>query len=94
MINQSAADPAASDGEVSPRTSEADLPTDRRSDDVTLAEGVGQRRDWRVLPSSPSRRQLRDQVPHPPYLLFQMYLFDNFCVSVMWTIANNENDLL
>ena len=58
-------DQATADGEVSPRTSEADLPTDRRSDDVTLADGMGQRRDRRVLPSSPTRRQLQDQVPHP-----------------------------
>ena len=33
-------DPVAADGEFSPRTSEADLPTDRRSDDVTLADGL------------------------------------------------------
>ena len=30
----------AADGEVSPRKSEADLPTNRRSDDVTLADGL------------------------------------------------------
>ena len=55
----STVDPAAADGEVSPRTSEADLPTDRRSDDVTLADGLVQRSDWRVLPSSPTRRQIK-----------------------------------
>ena len=57
-------DPAAADGEVNPRTSQADLPTDGRSDDVTLADGLGQRRYWRVLSSSPTRCQLQDQVPH------------------------------
>ena len=33
---------AAAGGAVSPRTSEADHPTDGRSDDVTLADGVVQ----------------------------------------------------
>ena len=57
-------DPAAADDEVSPRTSEADLPTDRRSDNVAMADGLGKRRDWSVLPSSPTRRQLQDKEPH------------------------------
>ena len=58
-------DPAVADGEVSSRTSQADLPTDRRSDDVTLADGLGQQREWRILLSSTTRRPLQDQVPHP-----------------------------
>ena len=59
----STVDPAAV-VKVITRTPEVDLPTDGRSDNVTLAEGPGKWRDWRILPSTPTRCQLQDQVTH------------------------------
>ena len=56
--------PAAGRNEVSSRTSEADYPTYWEPYDVTLADGLGQWRDWRILSSPPIRCRLEDQVPH------------------------------
>ena len=58
----SSVDPAAAGCDVCAGTSEADLLSDSRSDDVTLPDSLKRWRVWRVLPSSSTRCWLQSQV--------------------------------